>query len=158
MALIKRILFPVDFSRSCIAMAAYVERAAVLLEAEVSLIHVVDPTSYNGLELYERSPFEVQEEHLEVGREKLDSFLSAKFPASAFPRILASGDPASEIAQVARNGRFDLIIMPTHAGIFRRMLLGSTTAKVIDDAAVEFKFELLRGLRGHHHASARRTS
>jgi nucleotide-binding universal stress UspA family protein len=35
---------------------------------------------------------------------------------------------------VARENRFDLIIMPTHAGIFRQMLLGSTTAKVINDA------------------------
>jgi nucleotide-binding universal stress UspA family protein len=38
-----------------------------------------------------------------------------------------------QIAEVARNG-FDLIIMPTHAGTFRRMLLGSTTAKVLNDA------------------------
>jgi nucleotide-binding universal stress UspA family protein len=35
---------------------------------------------------------------------------------------------------VAREGRFDLIIMPTHSGLFRKMLLGSTTAKVINDA------------------------
>jgi nucleotide-binding universal stress UspA family protein len=34
-----------------------------------------------------------------------------------------------------RRGRpFDLIVMPTHAGTFRRMLLGSTTAKVLNDA------------------------
>jgi len=120
MALIKNILCPVDFSPSCVAMAAYAKRAAALFGAKVSLVHVVDPARYSGLELYERSPFEVQEEHLSVGRERLDSFLAAEFPASDFPRILASGDAASEIAQVARNGRFDLIIMPTHAGIFRR--------------------------------------
>jgi nucleotide-binding universal stress UspA family protein len=40
---------------------------------------------------------------------------------------------AAQIAEVARNG-FDLIIMPTHTGTFRRMLLGSTTAKVLNDA------------------------
>ena len=134
MALIKNILFPVSFSLSCVAMAAYVRRAATILGAKVSLIHVVDPASYSGFELYERSPFEVQEEHLSVGRGKLDSFLTEEFPASDCQRILASGDAASEIAQVARNGKFDLIIMPTHAGTFRRMLLGSTAAKVINDA------------------------
>ncbi|MGC2547133.1 MAG: universal stress protein, partial [Silvibacterium sp.] len=48
--------------------------------------------------------------------------------------ILASGDAATQIAQVARDGGFDLIIMPTHSGIFRQMLLGSTTAKVLNDA------------------------
>src|ERR1700691_5512101 len=100
MALIKNILFPVSFSPSCVAMAAYVRRAATILGAKVSLVHVVDPTSFNGLELYERSPFEVQEEHLSVGRGKLDSFLTAEFPASDSQRILASGDAASEIAQV----------------------------------------------------------
>jgi nucleotide-binding universal stress UspA family protein len=118
MALITNILCPVDFSSSCIALAAYVKRAAALFGAKVSLVYVVDPASYSGLELYERSPSDVQEEHLSVGREKLDSFLNCRISASDSPRILASGDAASEIAQAARNGRFDLITMPTHAGIF----------------------------------------
>lgn len=45
-----------------------------------------------------------------------------------------AGDPATEIVQVARDGKFDLIVMPTHDGVFRRQLLGSTTAKVLDMA------------------------
>jgi hypothetical protein len=45
---IASILYPVDFSPSCIAMAPYVKRAAALLEARVSLVHVVDPTGYNA--------------------------------------------------------------------------------------------------------------
>jgi nucleotide-binding universal stress UspA family protein len=124
----------VDFSPSCIAMAPYVKRAAALLEARVSLVHVVDPTGYNGLQLYVRPISEVSEEHLAIGRDRLDSFLTAEFPTAEFPRILTSGDAATEIARVAREDRFDLIIMPTHSGIFRQMLLGSTTAKVINDA------------------------
>ena len=134
MALISNILFPVDFSPSCVAMAAYVKRAAALLGARVSLVHVVDPASYNGLELYVRPASEVSEEHLGIGRERLDSFLAADLPVAECPRILKSGDASTEIARIARNGGFDLIIMPTHAGIFRRMLLGSTTAKVLNDA------------------------
>jgi len=131
---IASILYPVDFSPSCIAMAPYVKRAAALLEARVSLIHVVDPTGYNGLQLYVRPISEVSEEHMAIGRDRLDSFLTAEFPAAEFPRILNSGDAATEIARVAREDRFNLIIMPTHSGIFRQMLLGSTTAKVINDA------------------------
>ncbi len=131
---IASILYPVDFSPSCIAMAPYVKRAAALLEAKVSLVHVVDPTGYNGLQLYVRPISEVSEEHLAIGRDRLDSFLTAEFPAAQFPRILTSGDAATEIARVAREDRFDLIIMPTHSGVFRQMLLGSTTAKVINDA------------------------
>jgi len=115
-------------------MAAYVKRAAALLRAKISLVHVVDPTGYNGLQLYIRPISEVSEEHLGIGRERLDSFLTAEFPVAQCPRILVSGDAATEIARVAREDRFDLIIMPTHSGIFRQMLLGSTTAKVINDA------------------------
>jgi len=115
-------------------MAAYVQRAAAILGSKVSLLHVVDLARFNSFELYTRSILEMTEEHLHVGRERLDSFLAAEFPISQHPRILTSGDAATEIAQTARNGRFDLIVMPTHSGYFRQMLLGSTTAKVINDA------------------------
>lgn len=134
MALIENILFPVDFSPSCVAMAAYVKRAATLNKARVSLVHVVDPASHSGFELYTRPPSDVAEDHRNIGRDKLDSFLTAEFPVAECPRILATGDAATEIAQVARDARSDLIIMPTHAGLFRQMLLGSTAAKVLNDA------------------------
>ena len=128
------ILFPVDFSPTCAAMAAYVQRAAAILGSKVSLLHVVDLASFNSFELYTRPLPEITQEHLNISRERLDSFLAAEFPVSRSPRILTSGDAATEIAQTARDGRFDLIIMPTHSGYFRQMLLGSTTAKVINDA------------------------
>lgn len=134
MAMIEKILYPIDFSPSCTAMAPYVKRAAVMLGAKVSLVHVVNFASYNGFELYLRPISEVSEEHLNIGRKRLDLFLEAEFPLAQCPRILASGDAATQIAQVARDGGFDLIIMPTHSGIFRQMLLGSTTAKVLNDA------------------------
>ena len=134
MALINNILYPVDFSPSCIAMAAYVKRASIVLNAKVSLVHVFDPASYNGFELYLRPISEISEEHHNIGREKLDSFLTAEFPIGECPRILASGDAATQIAQVAREIKSDLIIMPTHSGFFRQMLLGSTTAMVLNDA------------------------
>jgi len=131
---ITNILFPVDFSPSCIAMPPYVKRAATFYgAARVSLIHVFDPASYNGFELYIRRSEEIAEEHREIARNRLNSFLEDEFPTSQHPRILVAGDAGAQIAQVARNG-FDLIIMPTHAGTFRRMLLGSTTAKVLNDA------------------------
>ncbi|MGB9030271.1 MAG: universal stress protein [Acidobacteriaceae bacterium] len=134
MPLIEKILFPVDFSAACAGMAAYVQKAANLFGAGVSLVHVVDLTSHNGFELYLRPTPEIAEEHLLIGRNRLDSFLAAEFPLGQCPRILDAGDAATQIAQVAREGKFDLIMMPTHAGFFRRMLLGSTTAKVLDDA------------------------
>jgi nucleotide-binding universal stress UspA family protein len=134
MAAIEKILYPVDFSPSCIAMAAYVKRAAGLYGAEVSLIHVVDPASFNGFALVSRPISEIIEEYLEIGRARLDSFLAEEFPIALCPRILVSGDAATEISRTAREGGFHMILMPTHAGRFRQMLLGSTTAKVLNDA------------------------
>lgn len=133
MAPIEKILFPVDFSRSCVAMAAYVKSVASLFNATVTLMHVVDLASHNGFELYLRPTPEISEEHRAIGRKKLDSFLTRAFPPSRCPRILASGDTAAQISQVAGKGKFELIVMPTHAGVFRHMLLGSTTAKVLND-------------------------
>lgn len=132
MGLITNILFPITFSHSCIAMGTYVKRVAAIFGARASIIHVFDSASHNGLELYVRAPDDIAQEHEELARERLDSFLQSEFPVSQYPRILVSGDVASQIALNARNG-FDLIIMPTHAGIFRRMLLGSMTAKVLND-------------------------
>jgi len=138
MGLISNILFPVDFSRSCVAMAPFVKRSAAVFGARVSLIHVYDLNSYTGTEVFVRGPIEIADEHREIARERLDAFLAHEFPVAEFPRILKFGDAAATIAETARHG-FDLIMMPTHAGVFRRTLLGSTTAKVLDaaDCAVE---------------------
>ena len=132
--MIRKILFPVDFSTSCVAMAAYAKRAAAIFDAEVTLAHVCDLSSHNGFELYVRTASEISQEHWDLARRQLDVFLSTDFPAENCPRILLAGDVAGLIAETARKNKFDLIIMPTHAERFRRMLLGSTTAKVLNEA------------------------
>ena len=131
---IQNILFPVDFSPSCIAMAAYVKRSAAMFSAKVTLVHVFDLYSHDAFQLYVRSVSEVAEEQQNLARDKLDSFLKSELPVGECPRILLSGVAATQITRLARTNGFDLIIMPTHAGLFRRMLLGSTTAKVLNDA------------------------
>src|SRR6266478_3785971 len=133
MTTIQNILFPVDFSPSCVAMAANVKRAAAMFGAKVTLVHVFDLYSHDAFQLYVRPLSEVAEEQRNLARSRLDSFLKSEFPLAEGPRILLAGDAATQIAQLARTDRFDLIIMPTHAGVFRRTLLGSTTAKVLND-------------------------
>ena len=134
MTTIQNILFPVDFSPSCVAMAAYVKRAAAIFGARVTLVHVFDLYSHDAFQLYVRPLSEVAEEQKNLARDKLHSFLNSEFPLARCPRILLSGDAAKQIVRLARSNEFDLIIMPTHAGLFRRTLLGSTTAKVLNDA------------------------
>jgi nucleotide-binding universal stress UspA family protein len=134
MAMIQNILFPVDFSPACAAMAPFVQRAGALLSAKVTLVHVFDPAAYSCFELYVRPFPEVEKERRDLAQEKLCSFLASEFPPDGNARLLVCGDVATQICELARERRFDLIVMPTHAGRFRRRLLGSTTAKVLDEA------------------------
>jgi nucleotide-binding universal stress UspA family protein len=134
MTTMQNILFPVAFSLSCVAMAAYVKRASAIVGARVTLVHVFDLYSHEAFQLYVRPLSEVAEEQQNLAGDKLDSFLESEFPVGECPRILLSGDAATQITQLARKNGFDLIIMPTHAGVFRRTLLGSTTARVLNHA------------------------
>jgi nucleotide-binding universal stress UspA family protein len=133
MGLITNILFAVDFSPASVGMSAYVKRAAAIVGARVTLIHVFNPMSNSGLEMAVRPTLEIATEREEIARKKLDAFGTKEFSNEVTARVVVAGDPASEIVQAARDG-FDLIVMPTHAGTFRRMLLGSTTAKVLNEA------------------------
>ena len=133
MTTIQKILFPVDLSRSCDAMAPFVKRAAAMFSAKVTLLYVLEPST-SGFELLTRPAPAAEEDQKTVACAKLTAYLSSDFPVGEFPRLLGVGQAADRIAAVARERGFELIIMPTHAGVFRRMLLGSTTAKVLNDA------------------------
>jgi len=115
-------------------MAPFVKRAVDLFGSRVTLVNVCDLESHNGFELYVRTLADVADEHRKLAQEQLEGFLTSEFPSDCCSRMLRSGDPASEITETARTRGYDLIVMPTHAGRFRRMLLGSTTAKVLNDA------------------------
>ena len=115
-------------------MAAYVKRAAKMFGARITLMHACDLTINNGFELIARTLREVAEAHQAIAEERLKSFLESDFPPGACSRVLRFGEAATQIAELASTCGFDLIIMPTHAGRFRRMLLGSTTAKILNDA------------------------
>jgi nucleotide-binding universal stress UspA family protein len=133
MMTIEKILFPVDFSPSCDAMAPFAQRAAAILAAKVTLLYVLEP-SKSGFELLARPAPDIDEDRKESARAALDGYLTSAFPLNQIPRLVAAGEAAAQIARIAREGEFQLIVMPTHAGVFRRMLLGSTAAKVLNDA------------------------
>src|SRR2546429_3698591 len=97
MSTIQNILFPVDFSPSCVAMAPYVKTAATILGARVTLVYVFDLYSRDAVQLYVRPLSEVAEEQQGLARDKLNSFLKSEFPLEEYPRILLSGDGARQI-------------------------------------------------------------
>ncbi|SPE28816.1 putative UspA domain protein [Acidobacteriia bacterium SbA2] len=104
-----------------------------MFAAKVTLLYVLAP-SMSGFELLARPAPDAEEDRNKSARATLESYLVSAFPRRDTLRLLAKGEAAAEIARIAREEAFELIVMPTHAGVFRRMLLGSTAAKVLNDA------------------------
>lgn len=122
---IKKILFPVDFSESCYAAARYVEAFAGQFEAEVQLLHIVGMGEHA-----------LADELLPERRIQIDNFLKEEFKYFTTHRVCVVGDAASRIAEAAASWNPDLVAMPTHGlGTFRRVLIGSVTAKILNDLA-----------------------
>jgi nucleotide-binding universal stress UspA family protein len=141
-----RILFPVDFSSASKAMVPYVREMARLCIAQVSVLHSfnlvqgynlaghLDPTgeSYPSPIPYTPSVKRLREQQ----EESLHAFGREQFPDIKCRVIMEDGDPASVIHRVAQRNGIDLIMMPTSGcGTFRRLLLGSVTAKVLHDVS-----------------------
>jgi nucleotide-binding universal stress UspA family protein len=122
---IHKILFPVDFSDRCTGAARYVEALAGRFEAELMLLHVVDTGAY----FYP----EVAQPAIE---QRLEEYLAEELKYFSTRRMCVMGEPAAKIAEVVKSWNADLVMMPTHGlGAYRRLLLGSVTAKVLHDVA-----------------------
>ena len=132
------ILVPVDFSPRCRGAAQYAEALASRFGARIVLLHVVitPVVPYGPSEaLAYSSVSDFDEEHFTHQKALLENFLADELKDAPVQRVALRGDPAQVIARFATDEGCDLIVMPTHAyGPFRRMLLGSVTAKVLHDA------------------------
>jgi nucleotide-binding universal stress UspA family protein len=122
---IKRILFPVDFSPRVRGAVAYVEALAGRFDAEVILLHVIEPLAYNA-PLGEEPAIQPSD---------FDKFFGADLKYLRLQRLIEHGEVARSIVECAARFSVDLIMMPTQGlGTFRRLILGSNTTKVLHDA------------------------
>src|ERR1019366_5772585 len=121
---LRRILFPVDFSSRCRAAAAYVQALAGRFDADLILLHVIEATYNSTLE------------DLHGARiEKFESFFDKSWRHLRVRKLVEHGEAAQKIIQCASVNHADLIMIPTQGmGIYRRLILGSTSAKVLHDA------------------------
>ena len=132
---LKHILYPMDFSPRAVAAAPFVEAFARRYSAQVTMLAVVQPLTYPGME-EPGAPIYIEPEKLQADLEKqLSRTLTSNFRDVPVTRTTRIGEPAQCIVEFARTNHVDLIMMPTHGrGVFRRLLLGSVTAKVLHDA------------------------
>jgi nucleotide-binding universal stress UspA family protein len=131
----QKILFPIDMSDSCTATARFVEAMAKRYHASVTMLHVLEtptgliPDWYGGA-----VPVIDTTAIWEAETEAAQSYLKDRFEGLTVDRVVVQGDAAIAIDDYARENGDDLIMLPTHGyGLFRTLLLGSVTAKVLHD-------------------------
>ena len=131
----QKILFPVDMSDSCTAAASFVETMARKFQAELTLLHVLEMPPGYVTDWYGYMALVDTKAIREGRRSETDSYLKDRFQGLKVRRVMLEGDPAQVINEYAQEHGTDLIMMPTRGyGIFRSMLLGSVTAKILHDA------------------------
>jgi nucleotide-binding universal stress UspA family protein len=118
----RRIVFAVDFSDSCKAVVPYVEELAHRSRAELILLHACETSAAEHAAVTKRDT------------ERLKQFARRYFPTLTPELVERDGDAATVICELANHEGADLLMMPTRGrGPFRRLLLGSVTAKVLHD-------------------------
>ncbi len=132
---LSRILVPVDFSERCLRMMPYVRRFAEKYQAQIVLLHVVNPVyTIPDTALSGPIPLPLPERVFQHSADQLDQFATAELQGLPVRRLAYEGDPETQIAETAETEDVQLLIMPTRGhGIFRTFLLGSITSKVLHD-------------------------
>lgn len=132
----RKILFPVDFSDRCRAIAPFITAIANRNRASLTLANIVEiPLLWYGAP---ESAYVVEiniPKLIEDAENRLAVFADELFPVLHPRTVVKEGDAASCIVEIARVSEIDLIMIPTRGrGRFRAALLGSTTTKILHDA------------------------
>lgn len=153
---IKKILFATDLSLTARHAVKYACSIGNQFNANVYAVHVVpdildEYASGAGVNLLEKMDKKEREtlnrDNIEAAKNAMHKRmrLTSQKVLSEIPHcplsenriIVTAGDPVNEIAGIAREGGFDLIIMGTHGhGEFEKMLLGSTASGVMSKSSV----------------------
>jgi len=129
----KHILFPVDFSEPCIAFLPFVKRMADRFGARATALHAINETAMPiGPNV---GMVQAPEDYQTVREAIVERLKALSGPVSpGITGVCEPGDSASVVREYVQSHGVDLIMMPTHGyGSFRRLLLGSLTAKVLHD-------------------------
>ena len=133
MPIIKHILFPLDFSAAGMAAIPYVRALANQTHAKLTMLSVVPPAWVTPPGLIPPPPGSDPVALQDALQAHLDA-LSVEGLQTPLTRLTAVGDPAEKIAEFTRDHAVDLVMIPTHGhGLFRRLLIGSVTSKVLHD-------------------------
>ncbi len=140
--MIKKILYPTDFSQASQAALPLLRDLAQRYGAEVHILHVVDLHSEflmdGGYMVPLLISYPVEEEQLsEFARKRLNEFVQEHLPdlTGSVKKVIALGKPFAEIVTYAQEQRIDLIVLSTHGhSALGSVLVGSVAEKVVHKA------------------------
>lgn len=129
----KKVVFPVDYSEACEAIAPAVRDTVEKFGASLTLVHAYGAEALAETNLRLADPALFQEIHT-IQENKLREWAAKYFEGIKFEPIVKLGEASAAIHDVLKANGADLVMMPTHGhGAFRRMLVGSVAAKILHD-------------------------
>ena len=135
----RKILVPTDFSGNAKAALAHARELAKKYDAEVLLVHVLEPPVYPAMTFGAGAVTlpALQDEMRSVANEQLDKRVAELKASGVNVRgVMREGSPFAEIVGLAAEEDVDLIAIATHGHTgLKHLLLGSTTEKVVRKAA-----------------------
>lgn len=139
MALIKKILLPVDFSEKLDVVIPLVRELVESHHAELHLLHVVENLEhYANFYVPHPSVEQMQQELNQGAQRRMEEFIEQHFAQlSKVDSAVLVGDPAQQIVNYAREQDLDLIVMSTHGrkGL-EHVIFGSVAENVVRNSAV----------------------
>jgi nucleotide-binding universal stress UspA family protein len=121
MTAIDKIVFPVNFSDACRAATPYIADITNRFEAELRLLHVIAGKQSLAYRFAQKC-------------DELKTFANSLPNSMRWPRAVAHGEPAQEIARYAETQGADLIAMAVSGNGYRRSA-GSTALGVLQNAS-----------------------
>ncbi len=131
----RKILFPIDYSEPCQAVAPYVKEMIRHFSADLTLVHAYGPEALASSELALTNP-ELPAQVRILVEQRLRDFALETFPGEHVETIAELGEPGGVIHKIVQHQGTDVVMLATHGrGPIRRFLLGSVTAKVLHDVS-----------------------
>ncbi len=133
---VKRILCPLDFSKTSMKALHIADELSKQFKAELLIFHAVLPVSTITEETdYSFYKFDVptyEQKLLRAAKERLQTIIIRKVSHNKVRSVVQPGDPARIIIKTAIKKRIDLIVIATHGRSgWTHMIFGSVAEKVI---------------------------
>jgi nucleotide-binding universal stress UspA family protein len=130
------ILTTTDFSDPSLLGVQYAADLAARLKCKLILAYVVEERLPALILAASSEPAAaILESHRKRAEGSLADYAKEHLSGTSVERVVLQGSPPAAIVELARTRKVDLIVLGTHGhGFMGRVLMGSTTERVIHDA------------------------